>query len=845
MPETFLTYAQNCEDVVLWRALRHIDAGTFVDVGSADPINDSVSYAFYERGWRGVHVEPVPAHAAALRTMRPEDRVFELAAASTDGRMDLHVTDDTGLSTVVADLAARTAANGFEVSTVSVKTKTLDSILSDTGLAGRGIHFLKIDVEGFEAEVLAGLDLTRWRPWVLVIEATLPQSTELSYEAWDGGVVAAGYEFTLFDGLNRFYVAKEHLELVSLLSYPACVFDQPYMRADVAARTAAAEKRGDVLKAKLAAARHDASTWRTVALRGIDEVAGLGHQLEKLRHEVDDRDRHIAALQGSLSWRVTRPLRVVRRLGHHDTESGTPMGPVAAAPAQRPSALEVDDTTRWLTKRLTTATELVGGERLGPGETVGEALQAFEEAVERSPERGDALAWLSFVTVMARYPTEVQFDRAARVLRAEGVGSLSRRLRDDLQQIAIAGAPVDRELVVAESPVLAEVGHSVTYDVHTGIQRVVRETVGRWLGTHSLALCAFDYDGYHASLLASSEAERLVGWKDHMHASGAASEARQPSWRSRAVLVPWHSTLLLPELVAEPQRCDAYRALARSGVIDRLGVVGFDTIPITAFETVADGMSGAFANFLALMKYASAVSAISESSANEFASFARMLSSQGLPGPDVAAHVLPAERPIVTDQDIERTRGSLSLDSLPLVLVVGSHEPRKNHLRVLEAAGRLWEAGQHFHLLLIGGSGWRGEEFDTYVEELRARGRPIQVRRRPSEGELWAAYHLAQFTVFPSLVEGYGLPIAESLVCGTPVITSDYGSMIEVARGGGTITIDPRDVDALVEAMARLLEDDVVLRQLEEEAAARSWGSWDNYAAEVWRHLVRGDGSAS
>jgi len=302
--------------------------------------------------------------------------------------------------------------------------------------------------------------------------------------------------------------------------------------------------------------------------------------------------------------------------------------------------------------------------------------------------------------------------------------------------------------VVAESRVLAEVGHSVTYDVHTGIQRVVRETVGRWLDTQSLALCAFDYDGHHASLLASSEAERLVSWKEHVHASGAASEVRQPSRRSRA-LVPWHSTLLLPELVAEPQRCDAYRALARSGVIDRLAVVGFDTIPITASETVAEGMSGAFANYIARVKYASAVSVISESSAKDFDSFARMLSSQGLPAPDVAAYVLPAERPTVTDQDIERARRSLFLDSLPLGLVVGSHEPRKNHLRVLEAAERLWQAGQHFHLLLIGGSGWRGEEFDTYFEQLRAVGRPIQVWRRPGEGELWASYHLARFRCSP------------------------------------------------------------------------------------------------
>ena len=77
----FISYAQNFEDVMLWRALHHVENGHYIDIGAQDPVADSVSLAFYERGWRGVHVEPVPTHVAALRAARPDETVIEAAVA--------------------------------------------------------------------------------------------------------------------------------------------------------------------------------------------------------------------------------------------------------------------------------------------------------------------------------------------------------------------------------------------------------------------------------------------------------------------------------------------------------------------------------------------------------------------------------------------------------------------------------------------------------------------------------------------------------------------------------------------------------------------------------------------
>ncbi len=104
---------------------------------------------------------------------------------------------------------------------------------------------------------------------------------------------------------------------------------------------------------------------------------------------------------------------------------------------------------------------------------------------------------------------------------------------------------------------------------------------------------------------------------------------------------------------------------------------------------------------------------------------------------------------------------------------------------------------------------------------------------------LWGGYRVARFTVFPSLNEGFGLPLAESLGCGTPAITSNFGAMREIAEGGGgALLVDPRNDRSITDAMRALLSDDVLLERLRREAASRPIRTWDAYADEVWKVLT-------
>lgn len=275
---TWISYAQNFEDVTLMRALRHLPTGFYVDVGAHDPRADSVTRAFYERGWHGVNVEPVPHWHARLVADRERDVNLGVAAGEVSGTLTLFEVQGTGLSTADPQQAARYRAEGFGVSELTAPVRTLTEICAEH--ATHEIHFLKVDAEGAERAVLAGLDLARFRPWVVVVEATKPRSPEPAHAEWEALLTGRGYQLAWFDGLNRFYVADERAALRPLLAQPPSVFDD-YMR------------------------------YTERLLR--DDVADFGVLLAQARDRAERAEARVAQLLASTSWRVTAPLRAVRQ----------------------------------------------------------------------------------------------------------------------------------------------------------------------------------------------------------------------------------------------------------------------------------------------------------------------------------------------------------------------------------------------------------------------------------------------------------------------------------------------------------------------------------------------------
>jgi FkbM family methyltransferase len=209
-----LTYTQNLEDYHLWQALGPKSDGFYIDIGAGHPIADNVSFWFYERGWRGICVEPQPELARIYPHIRPRDTVFDGLVGRTSGVVDFHMVDRLhGFSTTVKSHAEGAQKFGAGHRTVRMPIVTMAELCERHSVTT--IDFLKIDVEGAEADVLAGNDWSRFRPKVVVLEAIEPGTGDPAWAAWEPDLLANGYVFTLFDTLNRFYVAEEAKDVLA------------------------------------------------------------------------------------------------------------------------------------------------------------------------------------------------------------------------------------------------------------------------------------------------------------------------------------------------------------------------------------------------------------------------------------------------------------------------------------------------------------------------------------------------------------------------------------------------------------------------------------------------------
>jgi FkbM family methyltransferase len=281
------SYAQNFEDILLWRCFKNIYHGTYIDVGAQDPDLDSVTKVFYVAGWAGINIEPSIQYYERLLAKRHRDVNLNIGVSNNKEILDFYQIEDSGLSTFVSKYADEHEKNGINGEWRKIEVLTLNEVI-ETHLTSSEIHFLKIDAEGFERKIIQGLDLKKFRPWIILVEGVEPNTQQNTAYIWEDLLLKENYSNVYFDGLNYFYASKEHEELAQHFIYPVGIFDNFHLK------TSDIEKKRD-------------EEIREFVSR-LEEAKNLN---EIIRLELEQTQTLLNQIQISTIWRFTKPIRDV------------------------------------------------------------------------------------------------------------------------------------------------------------------------------------------------------------------------------------------------------------------------------------------------------------------------------------------------------------------------------------------------------------------------------------------------------------------------------------------------------------------------------------------------------
>lgn len=385
---------------------------------------------------------------------------------------------------------------------------------------------------------------------------------------------------------------------------------------------------------------------------------------------------------------------------------------------------------------------------------------------------------------------------------------------------------------------LYDASHTSHTHAQTGIQRVVRSLFAELEARGPVAPLCFDPHEHSWRTLRAGE---LTTLRDRANAGGSRGAkwtvAQKFAGRARRLVgrrtpLPAASGLLVPELFSTKVAAQLPALLAH--VRGPRVAVFHDAIGLKFPELTPPATVARLPAYLIELSQFDGVAAVSEDSAESLREFWRWA---GVTRPPPVQTI-----PLGIDDCRAKCNSPAEPTSRPRVLCVSTIEGRKNHLALLEAAEMLWRAGLAFDLELVG-----LPRADTAaaalarITGLQRAGHPLVAHGTVSDEKLHAAYARASFTVYPSLIEGFGLPVLESLQHGKPCICSSRGALGEAAQGGGTLALDSVTSATLADAMRRLLTVRELAAELAIQARARTFRSWHDYATDIldWMESLR------
>lgn len=780
-----ISYAQNGEDVRIWHAFGPVDRLAeftplvYVEVGANEPRNMSLTASLYDMGWHGLLVEADPDLAAVLASERPRDQVVHAAAAAKSGELTFYRVPGSGLGTLDLSEAQAAQARGFAVQETRVPALTLNQILQEflESTQSVDIHAMSIDVEGAEDQVLAGLDLQIYRPWVMCIEAVEPGTSRPTHQRWEKSLKNAGYREVAFDGINRWYVAEERANqsvganagapadttIAQAIAIPLNVIDVGewgWSTADVA-HLQDRDNRA-----------FNRTAWQRELILG--DVARRVPDSEYQR-QIDELRAALVSVEGSRTFMVSRRLARVGKKGLHvirGVRRRLPQGLDARLIRERhlrhvtanfPHLTDaafltqspVDD-VRWVASDDPASPHYASRPPLPPGLTL-----------EKLTDADDVLQWLN------DYPFDSDDQLDSRMDNHDDeVGRVRAALRTRLR---LADAPANPHWAG---------GNRVVLDV--------RSLQSPAFGNRGIGRFAKAVLMGARETIPDTRITLIVDPGLHPLPSALVGECRQVT-RIKESEVAQYSVFVQPSPMTH--RADPIIPLLHSNA--HCIAVVFDFIPLhypSLYLRHAAERAEYAANLDALRFYSEYV-CISHVVRRELSQFL----GAPLSGPSQVRAVVAWPRD-VQSREHTPSRSPSSAAKGPIVLMTGD-EPRKNTYGGLAGIAAATTDIAERDVIVVGFAG-QGDRVHHWSIAAAMRPGEAKTLNRVSDAELHEILSQASCVVVPSFDEGLSLPVIEALQAGVPVVASDIPSHRELV-GRGLFLCDPRSPRSIARAIRR------------------------------------------
>jgi FkbM family methyltransferase len=829
---TFVSHSQNHEDVVLFRALKNIENGFYIDVGAAWPDFHSVTKSFYDKGWMGINLEPNKNLFGKLSISRPRDINLNVAAGDGIDEGLLYTIEETGLSTLSEEISNLHKANGWVLNPNSISIMTLDQICYKFLPKKQEIHFLKIDVEGFEKEVIRGNNWKKYRPWVVVVESKHPTRSEETFQDWEPVLFENNYLFGFFDGLNRFYVAEEKRELLDQISLPANVLDD-FMDAEVQALQGHNRSLHEEVNSMLS--RLSAQEVKLEeAEKAVEDKERISENLEVKLEQAEttfqnlqrdykelERDYNLGQARLTEEQELVQLNREAKRIVEIELETLKKSALFRRTLKMR--ALYFRLRINW--KNKISSPSIIKLQRFNVKTLVSFIARRSAEIIKRS-----AISRSFARKLLAASPRLQQLiyralthSRKTKALEFSSLRSNSVELDSNL---------VLSKILIPESEklIFLYVEHTSGFNRITGVQRVVYKLAVNLLAhqvklvlvklSENLELKPLSRDeltnfAKYASCPELLEDVRLYDESNFIWILKSLKNKRLKSW------------LVVPEVTYHTthtkQPTNRLIKLCRDLGL-KVGFIFYDSIPFISED--AKPSAAEHARYLSTLALADMVWPISKYSQTHIEDYFQ--NEENLNRCE-----FPQLKTIELAADMETLRKISSVShSKKIILSVGTIDARKNQLNLVEAFNKYCEKypNTDWQLYVVG---LIREDYKEIFEKVTRKNNNIKTFYNASDDEIAEYYEQCDFTVFPSTEEGYGLPILESLWNYKPCLCASFGAMGEIAEHGGCVTVDTTDLNLLFEGLERLINEPNLRELKKSEILTRSFNTWFEYTGRL------------